>query len=244
MRDSAGIRPDFAESVPPRHRAGAAITVAHRRVSRLGPVSAVSPGCSRDGCLRLECLGGRARSDSYSLPALRQAGASRSALVACSAKNTLMSCSDSKAGRTRGAAVNGGGGFTTVSSRCLHEPISFGSGSGRRLRLRQRSHRLDARESRQRRPKVRPGDLRTTIAEHAGDRGVMFPSATWIIQARRPRSDVAEPFRRPSPSGSRMSSPADHCPRAQGRNRQGQAPPLQPSRRARRGLRRALRGCP
>ena len=31
LRDSAGIRPDFAETVPPRHRAGAARTVAHRR---------------------------------------------------------------------------------------------------------------------------------------------------------------------------------------------------------------------
>lgn len=77
-------------------------------------------------------------------------------------------------------------GFTNVSFQSLHEPMSFGPDqneafdfvSGLTGWMRDG---LDdgARES-------ALTALRTTIAEHADERGVTYQSATWIIQARRP----------------------------------------------------------
>ena len=80
-------------------------------------------------------------------------------------------------------SILGAAGFTDVSFQSLHEPISFGPDqddafdfvSGLTGWMREG---LDdeARES-------ALATLRTTIAEHTGDHGVTYQSATWIIQA-------------------------------------------------------------
>ena len=55
----------------------------------------------------------------------------------------------------------------------------------RRVRLRQRTDRLDARRPRRAGRDARSA-LRATIADHTGDHGVTYRSATWIIKARKP----------------------------------------------------------
>jgi hypothetical protein len=82
--------------------------------------------------------------------------------------------------------ILGEAGFTNVSFRSVHEPISFGPGqddafdfvSGLTGWMREGLDD-DARES-------ALATLRKTIAEHTGDDGVRYRSATWIIQAQRP----------------------------------------------------------
>jgi SAM-dependent methyltransferase len=79
-----------------------------------------------------------------------------------------------------------GAGFSDVSFDSLHEPMSFGpdaddafdfvSGLTEGMREELDDDARDAALS----------ALRKTIAEHAGDHGVTYQSATWIIQARRP----------------------------------------------------------
>jgi SAM-dependent methyltransferase len=83
-------------------------------------------------------------------------------------------------------AILGDAGFTDISFQALHEPMSFGPDpddafdfvSGLTGWMREgldeagRDAALAA--------------LRTTIAEHTGDHGVAYESATWIIQARNP----------------------------------------------------------
>ena len=83
-------------------------------------------------------------------------------------------------------SILGEAGFTDVSFQSLHEPISFGPDqddafdfvSGLTGWMREG---LDdeARES-------ALATLRTTIAQHVGDHGVTYQSATWIIQAGAP----------------------------------------------------------
>jgi SAM-dependent methyltransferase len=82
--------------------------------------------------------------------------------------------------------ILGEAGFTNVSFQSVHEPISFGPGqddafdfvSGLTGWMREGLDD-DARES-------ALATLRKTIAEHTGDDGVRYRSATWIIQAQRP----------------------------------------------------------
>jgi hypothetical protein len=83
-------------------------------------------------------------------------------------------------------AILGAAGFAGVSFQSLHEPMSFGPDpddafdfvSGLTDWMREgldeagRDAALAA--------------LRTTIAAHAGDHGVTYQSATWIIQTHKP----------------------------------------------------------
>jgi len=83
-------------------------------------------------------------------------------------------------------SILGEAGFTDVSFQSLHEPISFGPDqddafdfvSGLTGWMREGLDD-DAAES-------ALATLRTTIAQHTGDHGVTYLSATWIIQAGRP----------------------------------------------------------
>jgi SAM-dependent methyltransferase len=83
-------------------------------------------------------------------------------------------------------AVLGAAGFADIEFQSLHEPMNFGpdpddafdfvSGlTGWMLEGLDQAGRDAALSA-----------LRTTIAEHTGDRGVTYRSATWIIQARKP----------------------------------------------------------
>ena len=83
-------------------------------------------------------------------------------------------------------AILGAAGFADISFQSLHEPMSFGPDpddafdfvSGLTAWMREgldeagRDAALAA--------------LRTTITQHAGEDGVTYQSATWIIQARKP----------------------------------------------------------
>jgi hypothetical protein len=77
-------------------------------------------------------------------------------------------------------------GFADVSFQSLHEPMSFGPDpddafdfvSGLTGWMREGLDETDR--------DAALAALRTTIAEHTGDHGVAYESATWIIQARKP----------------------------------------------------------
>jgi len=82
-------------------------------------------------------------------------------------------------------AILGDAGFTDVSFQGLHGPMSFGPDPDDAFDFVSELTGWmwqglddDGREA-------ALAALRTTIAEHAGDRGVTYQCATWIIQARR-----------------------------------------------------------
>jgi len=77
-------------------------------------------------------------------------------------------------------------GFADVAFRSLHEPMSFGSNPDDAFEFvsAQFGWMLDGLD--QADQDIALAALRATIAAHAGDHGVMYRSATWIIQARKP----------------------------------------------------------
>ena len=77
-------------------------------------------------------------------------------------------------------------GFADVAFQSLHEPMRFGSNSDDAFdflsaQFGWMSDGLDQADQ-----DAAFAALRTTIAEHTGDHGVTYQSATWIIQARKP----------------------------------------------------------
>jgi len=82
--------------------------------------------------------------------------------------------------------ILGAAGFSDVSFRNMHEPMSFGPDPDdafdfvSELTGWMRNGLDDAGRD------AALTALRTTIGEHTGDRGVTFQSATWVIQARKP----------------------------------------------------------
>ncbi len=83
-------------------------------------------------------------------------------------------------------AILGAAGFTDIAFQALHEPISFGSDPDDAFDF------VSSLTGWMREGLDEAGRdtalaaLRTTIAEHTGENGVAYQSATWIIQARRP----------------------------------------------------------
>ena len=83
-------------------------------------------------------------------------------------------------------AILGAAGFADVTFQSLHEPMSFGPDPDdafdfvSELTGWMRNGLDEAGRD------VALTALRTTIAEHTGDRGVTYQSATWIIQAHKP----------------------------------------------------------
>ena len=83
-------------------------------------------------------------------------------------------------------AILGAAGFTDVSFESLHEPMSFGPDPDDAFDFVSEltgwmRNGLDEADR-----DAALAALRTTIAEHTGDDGVTYQSATWIIQARKP----------------------------------------------------------
>jgi SAM-dependent methyltransferase len=83
-------------------------------------------------------------------------------------------------------AILGAAGFGDVSFQSLHEPMSFGPDTDdafdfvSELTGWMRGGLDEAGRN------AALAALRTTIAEHTGEHGVTYQSATWIIQARKP----------------------------------------------------------
>jgi SAM-dependent methyltransferase len=83
-------------------------------------------------------------------------------------------------------AILGAAGFTDISFESLHEPMSFGPDADDAFDFVSEltgwmRNGLDDEDR-----DAALAALRTTIAEHTGDDGVTYQSATWIIQARKP----------------------------------------------------------
>jgi SAM-dependent methyltransferase len=83
-------------------------------------------------------------------------------------------------------AILGAAGFTDISFESLHEPMSFGPAADDAFDFVSEltgwmRNGLDDEDR-----DAALAALRTTIAEHTGDDGVTYQSATWIIQARKP----------------------------------------------------------
>ena len=79
-------------------------------------------------------------------------------------------------------AVLGAAGFTDISLESLHEPMSFGPDADDAFDFVSEltGWIRDGLDDEDRDAAL--AALRTTIAEHAGDDGVTYQSATWIIQ--------------------------------------------------------------
>jgi SAM-dependent methyltransferase len=82
-------------------------------------------------------------------------------------------------------AILGGAGFADVAFEGLREPMGFGPDTDDAFDFVSglTGWMLDGLDEAGRRAAL--AALRATIAEHAGENGVNFPSATWIIQARK-----------------------------------------------------------
>ena len=83
-------------------------------------------------------------------------------------------------------AILGAAGFADISFKSLHEPMNYGSDPDDAFDfvssfLAWMLEGLDEADK-----GAALAALRKTIAEHAGDHGVTYQSATWIIQARKP----------------------------------------------------------
>ena len=82
-------------------------------------------------------------------------------------------------------AILGAAGFTDISFESLHEPMSFGPDADDAFDFVSEltGWMRDGLDDEGRDAAL--AGLRTTIAEHTGDHGVTYESATWIVQARR-----------------------------------------------------------
>ncbi len=83
-------------------------------------------------------------------------------------------------------AVLAAAGFADVALQSLHEPMSFGPDPDDAFEFVSglTGWMLNGLDDAERDAAL--AALRTTIAEHAGDHGVTYQSATWIVQARKP----------------------------------------------------------
>jgi SAM-dependent methyltransferase len=83
-------------------------------------------------------------------------------------------------------AILGAAGFAGVSLRSLHEPVSFGPDPDDAFDFVNGFFGWMRDGLDQAGQDAALAALRATIAEHAGDHGVTYKSATWIIQAHKP----------------------------------------------------------
>jgi SAM-dependent methyltransferase len=86
----------------------------------------------------------------------------------------------------RVTAILGAAGFADIKFQSLHEPMNFGTDADAALEFVSglTGWMLNGLDQTDREAAL--AALRATIADHAGDRGVSYQSATWIIQARKP----------------------------------------------------------
>jgi hypothetical protein len=77
-------------------------------------------------------------------------------------------------------------GFADVEFRSLHEPLSFGPDPDDAFDFVSAMFGWMLNGLDQADQDAALAALRATIAEHTGDHGVTYKSATWIIQARKP----------------------------------------------------------
>jgi SAM-dependent methyltransferase len=83
-------------------------------------------------------------------------------------------------------AILSAAGFADISFQSLHEPMSFGPDADDAFEFVSGLTGWMRDGLDQAGQDAALAALRTTIAEHTGDHGVTYQSATWIIQARKP----------------------------------------------------------